>query len=69
MPQLKAAVILKHPNFGKVPWEGRPTKEGFVDVAKGRAGGPLKIAYEVHGQGKEKLVVSTDNADCSFMLL
>ena len=58
MPQLKAAEILKHPNFGKVPWEGKPTKEGSVDAAKGRAGGPVKIAYEVHGQGKEKLVVS-----------
>ena len=57
MPQLKAAEILAHPEFGKVPWEGKATKEGFVKVAKGR-GGPIPIAYEIHGTGPNKLVVS-----------
>ena len=56
MPQLTAKEILTHPEFGKVPWEGKPTKEGFVDVANGR-GGPISIAYEVHGTGPNKLVV------------
>ena len=56
MPQLTAKEILAHPEFGKVPWKGNPTKEGFVDVANGR-GGPISIAYEVHGTGPNKLVV------------
>jgi hypothetical protein len=57
MPQLTAAEIYAHPEFGKVPWEGKPTEEGFVDVAQGR-GGPISIAYEIHGTGPNKLVVS-----------
>lgn len=57
MPQLTAAEIYAHPEFGKVPWEGQPTEEGFVDVAQGR-GGPISIAYEIHGTGPNKLVVS-----------
>jgi hypothetical protein len=40
-----------------VPWEGTPTQHGVVDVAKGR-GGPVSIAYEIHGTGPHKLVVS-----------
>jgi hypothetical protein len=56
MPQLTAKEIFAHPEFGKVPWEGKPTKEGFVDVANGR-GGPISIAYEVHGTGPNKIVV------------
>lgn len=72
MPQLTAAEILAHPEFGKVPWEGKPTKEGFVEVAKGR-GGPISIAYEVHGTGPNKLVVSprlhlVDFMDLSLIL-
>jgi hypothetical protein len=59
MPQLTAAEIYAHPEFGKVPWQGKPTKEGFVDVAKGR-GGPISIAYEIHGTGPNKLVVSKE---------
>ena len=62
MPQLTAKEILAHPEFGKVPWEGKPTKEGFVDVANGR-GGPISIAYEVHGTGPNKLVV----CECSIV--
>ena len=57
MPQLKSAEIYAHPEFGKVPWEGEATQQGFVDVAKVR-GGPVSIAYEVHGTGPNKLVVS-----------
>jgi hypothetical protein len=57
MPQLTAAEIYAHPEFGKVPWEGKPTEEGVVDVAQGR-GGPISIAYEIHGTGPNKLVVS-----------
>jgi hypothetical protein len=57
MPQLTAAEIYAHPEYGKVPWEGKPTQEGSVDVAKGR-GGPVSIAYEIHGTGPHKLVVS-----------
>src|SRR5450432_2314676 len=57
MPQPIAAEIYAHPEFGKVPWEGKPTEEGVVDVAQGR-GGPISIAYEIHGTGPNKLVVS-----------
>lgn len=59
MPQLTAAELYAHPEFGKVPWKGKPSKEGFVDVAHGR-GGPIPIAYEIHGTGPTKLVVSDD---------
>ena len=58
MPQLTAAEIYAHPEFGKVAWEGKATKEGFVEVAKGRSGGPISISYEIHGTGPNKLVVS-----------
>ena len=67
MPQLTAAQILAHPEFGKVAWEGQPNKQDSVDVAKGR-GGPFKIAYEVHGRGNTKLVVSSAALSLSFHL-
>ena len=57
MPQLTAAELFAHPLFGKDAWEGEPTKAGRLDVAKGR-GGPFKVAWEIHGHGDVKLVVS-----------
>ncbi|OCT52234.1 hypothetical protein CLCR_09246 [Cladophialophora carrionii] len=54
---LKAAEIISHPAFDTVEWELPPTKKGHAEVAKGRAGGPFKLYYEIHGQGHVKLVV------------
>jgi hypothetical protein len=54
---LKAAEIISHPAFDTVEWVLPPTKEGYAEVAKGRAGGPFKLYYEIHGQGDVKLVV------------
>lgn len=56
MPQLSAAEILQHPEYKNVVWKLPPTKKGKVEVAKGR-GGPVNIAYEIHGHGDTKLVV------------
>ena len=53
---LSAAELVKHPEFKHVTWALKPAKKGKVDVAKGR-GGPLQIAYEIHGNGPTKLVV------------
>ena len=47
---------MKHPEFEHVTWALKPAKKGKVDVAKGR-GGPIQIAYEIHGNGPTKLVV------------
>lgn len=53
---LTVAQLQEHPEFKKAFWDLEPTKKGSVEVAKGR-GGPFKIAYELHGNGAEKLVV------------
>jgi hypothetical protein len=55
-PQLTAAELVQHPEFQHVTWNLRPTKAGKATVAEGR-GGPLDIAYEVHGHGPIRLVV------------
>ena len=57
---LTAAELVKHPEFKHVTWALKPAKKGKVDVAKGR-GGPLQIAYEIHGNGPTKLVVGITN--------
>ena len=57
---------MQHPEFQHVTWALKPAKKGKVDVAEGR-GGPLQIAYEIHGNGPTKLVVSTTNPhECCF---
>ncbi|EXJ59183.1 hypothetical protein A1O7_06615 [Cladophialophora yegresii CBS 114405] len=53
---LKAAEIISYPAFNTVEWELPPTKKGYTEVAKERAGGPIKLYYEIHGQGDVKLV-------------
>ncbi|MCJ1312495.1 hypothetical protein MMC25_006169 [Agyrium rufum] len=47
---LPATEVVEHPEFKKLLWNLPPTKKGKIEVAKGR-GGPLKIAYEIHGTG------------------
>ncbi|KAF3764637.1 alpha/beta-hydrolase [Cryphonectria parasitica EP155] len=49
------ADVLKHPAFPTATWNLEPTKSGRLPVAEGR-GGPLKIAWEVHGSGPVRLV-------------
>jgi hypothetical protein len=48
--------LIKHPEYEHTIWDLKPTKAGRVAVAQGR-GGPLNIAYEVHGHGSIHLVV------------
>ena len=75
-PPLSAAELVKHPEFEHVTWPLKPAKKGKVAIANGR-GGPVQIAYEIHGNGPTKLVVSTiisrrlpnrfDSVPCSFL--
>ena len=53
---LSAAEIIQHPEFEHVVWDLKPAKKGKTTVAHGR-GGPIQIAYEIHGNGPTKLVV------------
>lgn len=53
---LTAAQLQEHPEFPYVNWELTPTKKGRVAAAKDR-GGPINIAYEVHGNGPSHIVV------------
>ncbi|OAL43486.1 alpha/beta-hydrolase [Pyrenochaeta sp. DS3sAY3a] len=55
MPPLTAAELLKHPEYNHTIWPLEPAQDGTVDVAKDR-GGPIKIAYQVHGHGDRHLV-------------
>lgn len=48
--------IQQHPEYPYTNWPLEAKKKGKLDVAHGR-GGPLKIAWEVHGDGPTKLVV------------
>ena len=54
---LTAAEVVEHPAFNTVIWDLKPTEKGRCAVAHGR-GGPVDIAYEIHGAGPVKLVVS-----------
>lgn len=55
---MTAAQLLLHPEYPHVHWDLPADKSGKVSVAKGR-GGPFKIAYELHGHGPRKIIVST----------
>ena len=52
-----------HPEFPYITWDLKPQSKGTLSVAKNR-GGPLDIAWEVHGEGENKMVVSV-----SFFLI
>lgn len=58
---MKAAEIKNHPAFPTTTWRLQPTQEGKLQVAKDR-GGPLGLSWEIHGEGKERLVVSSGPA-------
>ncbi|RDW82512.1 hypothetical protein BP6252_03624 [Coleophoma cylindrospora] len=53
--QPSVAEILAHPSYKDTIWQLVPTQSGRLPVAKTR-GGPLDIAWEVHGKGDIKLV-------------
>lgn len=53
---MTADELLKHPEYDHTVWDLKPAKKGRLAVAQGR-GGPLHIAYEVHGHGNRHLVV------------
>ncbi|KAF9741881.1 hypothetical protein PMIN06_008006 [Paraphaeosphaeria minitans] len=52
---MTADELPKHPEYEHTIWDLKPTQAGKVAVAQGR-GGPLNIAYEVHGHGNIHLV-------------
>ena len=54
---LKASELEKHPEFPYLTWDLKPSKKAKLPVAASR-GGPLNLAYEVHGNGPRKLIVS-----------
>lgn len=58
MAPLTAEELLKHPEYNFTIWDLKPESKGKVAVAKDR-GGPINIAYEVHGHGDRHLVVSS----------
>jgi hypothetical protein len=60
---MRADELLKHPEYEHTIWDLKPTKAGKVAVAQGR-GGPLNIAYEVHGHGSIHLVVRRSSHCC-----
>ncbi len=51
-----AEETISHPAFASVIWALEPHQQGTVEVAKGR-GGPVKIAWEIHGDGPTKVLV------------
>ncbi|KAL6703817.1 hypothetical protein ACN47E_009036 [Coniothyrium glycines] len=55
MAPMTAEELVKHPEYTHTIWPLQPTKQGKVAVAQDR-GGPVKIAYEVHGQGDRHVV-------------
>lgn len=61
MAPLTAEELARHPEYEHTIWKLKPDQEGKVAVANDR-GGPINIAYEVHGHGDRKIVVS---AHCS----
>ena len=52
---MTAAELLKHPEYEHTIWDLKPENAGKVAVAKDR-GGPVNIAYEIHGHGDRHLV-------------
>ncbi|XP_044719691.1 alpha/beta hydrolase fold domain-containing protein [Hirsutella rhossiliensis] len=47
---------LKHPAYPGAVWALEPHQHGKLPVAKGR-GGPINIAWEIHGDGPIKIVL------------
>ncbi|CAI6333146.1 unnamed protein product [Periconia digitata] len=52
---MTADELLKHPEYEHTIWKLKPSQKGKFPVAKDR-GGPINIAYEVHGHGDTHVV-------------
>ncbi|PNS20052.1 Protein STB3 [Sphaceloma murrayae] len=52
---LTAAELKAHPEYPHITWDLKPAKSGISSVAEGR-GGPIDIAWEVHGSGPRHLL-------------
>ncbi|OCL06805.1 alpha/beta-hydrolase [Glonium stellatum] len=52
---MTAAELVLHPEYPHITWDLQPAKKGKAVVATGR-GGPINIAYEIHGHGSRHLV-------------
>lgn len=48
----------KHHAYPATIWALEPDRKGKAAVAEGR-GGPINIAWEIHGSGPMKIVVSS----------
>ena len=46
-----------HPAYPSAVWNLKPDRNGLFPAAKDR-GGPVNIAWEIHGTGPTKLLVS-----------
>ena len=66
MAPLTAEELQKHPEYEHTIWKLTPDQEGKVAVAKDR-GGPINVAYEVHGHGDRKIVVSVQFCWCFYI--
>ena len=55
MAPLTAAELMAHPEYPHVRWNLPPHRKGRVPVARSR-GGPIHIAYEIHGTGPVRLL-------------
>ena len=53
---MTAAELVLYPEYTHITWDLQPAKEGKAVVAISR-GGPINIAYEIHGHGNRHLVV------------
>ncbi|KAL7939715.1 Alpha/Beta hydrolase protein [Trichoderma chlorosporum] len=51
-----AEETFNHPAFSSVIWDLEPHRNDVLEVAKSR-GGPVKIAWEIHGDGPIKIVL------------
>jgi hypothetical protein len=61
MAPMTAEQLRQHPEYNHTIWDLKPSQKGKFPVAKDR-GGPINIAYEVHGTGDRHLVVSLPNS-------
>jgi hypothetical protein len=68
MAPMNAAEILAHPEFPYVNWSLAPTRKERIVIGKDR-GGPFRIAYEIHGNGPIRMVVSLSLFCCSCSFL
>jgi hypothetical protein len=61
MQGLTAEELVDHPAYKHgLQWKLPKEREGVAEVANGRAGGPFKLSWEIHGKGSTRIVVSAE---------